>query len=123
MTLASVVISAGKLQRLERLQVGVVVDVAVERGDDVRAAPPPSSSSWFSGCAFASEMMPTLAQRVCASTTASAVSARQREAQQLVVADLRRASRAVLSPSSPISAAVLYTKREVAVGDAHRRRR
>ena len=34
-TLASVVISAGNVQRLERLEVGVVVDVAVERGDDV----------------------------------------------------------------------------------------
>ena len=64
MTLASVVISAGTCRLLERLEVGVVVDVAVERADDVGTRRRASSSSWFSGCAFASEMMPTLAQRV-----------------------------------------------------------
>ena len=66
MTLASVVISAGRRRRLERLQVGVVVDVAVEprrRGGPPHARRPVvTSHSWLSGCALASEMIPTLAQ-------------------------------------------------------------
>ena len=70
-----------EVQPVERLQVGVVVDVAVERGDRVtrairradrrRRAPLDSA-----GARSASEMMPMLAQRVCASTEACAVSAR-----------------------------------------------
>ncbi len=48
MTLASVVTSAGNAEALERLEVGVVVDVAVERGrrrtDRGRDRPPPGSA-------------------------------------------------------------------------------
>ena len=55
-------------------EVGEVVDVTVERRGDVRVTVTVRSrvasaaSSWFSGCALASEMIPTLAQRVCPRT-------------------------------------------------------
>ena len=105
-------ISAG-CAGLRAPQVGVVVDVAVERGGRRRAPRRRRpSSSWLSGCALASEMMPTLAQRVCPSTTAVG----RRPTTARAAAGRRRAiaarSARVLSPSSPISAAALYTNAE-----------
>ena len=94
MTLASVVIGPAMRRPWRDLDVGVVVDVAVEHGRPCTGAPPLcSSSSLFSGWQLASLMMPTLAQRVCPSTDRRAVGLRQREAQQRVVGD-RGAQRA-----------------------------
>ena len=61
----------GDAQAVLHLDVGVVVDVAVQRGDDVGracASPDRSASSLFSGWQLGSLMMPTLAQRVWPST-------------------------------------------------------
>ena len=72
------------------------------------------TSSLFTGCAFGSEIMPTLAQRVCPITETRApgwlTNSRSKSS-------LRTASRItrVLSPSSPISAAALYTKDQARV--------
>jgi len=63
-------------------------------------------SSEFSGCAFASEMIPTLAHRVWPSTHASAVSAATARWSSSSAVMAARSAR-VLSPSSPISAAAL----------------
>ena len=87
MTLASVVIGGRDAQAAAGLQVGVVVDVAVQRGDHVRPAairPPPR---WLTGWALASEMMPTLAQRVWPSTVDAGRGDAEREVEQPVVAD------------------------------------
>ena len=67
-----------------------------------------SSSSLFTGCAFGSEMMPTLAHRVWPSTAVrapgEATATRSRSSPEIAARSAR-----VLSPSSPISAAALYT--------------
>ncbi len=92
-------------QAFERLEIGVVVDVTVERGGHV-------------GPAVVRKLFLVQGVRVRLGDDADARPPRvrehrglrglrpQREAQQVVVADLG-AERAVLSPSSPISAAVL----------------
>ena len=69
------------------LQVGVVVDVAVERGDHVRRRRSAPSSSLLTGWALGSEMMPTLAHRVWPSTDEPRARRRQRQVQQAVAAD------------------------------------
>ena len=73
--------------RTRALQVGVVVDVAVERGDHVRPAGRCRPPRWLSGWVLGSEMMPTLAQRVWPSTESLAPRRRQGQAQQAVAAD------------------------------------
>ena len=87
-------------------QLRVVVDVAVQRRHDVgpvATRPPPGSRGW----AFASEMIPTLAHRVWRDHRRLRVVAPERAG----AGDRRPRSpaggRAVLSPSSPISAAAL----------------
>ena len=80
----------GDAQAVLDAQVGVVVDVAVERADDERRVRPPpgcSISSLLTGWALGSEMMPTLAQRVWPSTATWARRRAQGEAQQLVGGD------------------------------------
>ena len=109
MTLASVVIGPAMRRPCVHLEVGVVVDVAVQRGHRVRRLGRRRTArlcSPFSGWQFGSLMMPTLAQRVWPSTDTRAVGRREREAQQ-VVGVHRGAQRLTLSPSSPISAAAL----------------
>ena len=65
-----------------------------------------SASSLLTGWALGSEIMPTLAQRVWPSTTTSAVSLSSARRSRSSLRMLFR-SDAVLSPSSPISAATL----------------
>ena len=67
-------------------------------------------SSELSGWALAWEMMPTLAHRVWPRTTASAVGASNARRSRSSATMAWRSAR-VLSPSSPISAAALYTTR------------
>ena len=82
------------------------------------SAPPGCSiSSLFTGWALGSEMMPTLAQRVCPSTATWARSLRRARRSRSSSTTAARIAR-VLSPSSPISAAALYTTREAAPGEA-----
>ena len=91
-TLASVVISAGIAQPGRGLEVGEVVDVAVERGGDVAAGRTAASSlAVRAGWALASEMMPTLAQRVWPSTVTSARSSARARRRSVVARDRRRA--------------------------------
>ena len=116
---------AGDAQAVRDLEVGVVVDVAVERGRRRTARVRRrrcSTSSLLTGWALGSEMMPTLAQRVWPRTATRALGAAERQAQQAVVGDggpqrarcCRRARRSRRPPCT-------RSDRPPA-GEAHRRR-
>ncbi len=75
----------------------------------------------MSGWALAWEMMPTLAQRVWPSTTASAVGARDGPAQQLVAEDGRAQRPGVVAQLADLGRR-LVDEAQVAVGRAHRHR-
>ena len=107
-TLASVVISGARLNPSDATRSAWLSTspfwTAVTSGTSS-----PSARVESTGCAFGSEMRPTLAQRVCPSRepcTAGAANARARSP-SAARADRRTA---VLSPSSPISAEAFTTK-------------
>ena len=77
----------GDAQAVERLEVGEVVDVAVERGRRRTGRRPSPSSELSTGWALGWLMMPTDAQRVWPSTTATACVGRDGQAQQVVGPD------------------------------------
>ena len=120
MTLASVVISAGTCRLLERLEVGVVVDVAVERADDV-------------GAVGAVELLVVQRVRVGLGDDADARPAGvtehhdlggvvgQREVQQRVVADRGAQHRGVVAELPDLGRG-LVDERELVAGGAHRAR-
>ena len=114
-----------EVQAVERLEVGVVVDVAVERGDrrTGRRRPSPSSSSWFSGCAFGlgddADARPARVRehrRLARSRRAARGAAARRRG------SAARSARGVVAELTDLGRG-LVDEREVAVGDAHRARR
>ena len=105
MTLASVVMAAG-MRRPKRAFRSAWLSTSPFSTAATYGPGDPPSSSWLTGWALGSEMMPTLAQRVWASTVTRAdgdPSARWSSPSSRMAAR----SAAVLSPSSPISAAAL----------------
>ena len=105
MTLASVVMGSAK-RRLWRTFRSAWLSTSPFRTATETESFPPAISSPFTGCAFGSEMIPTLAQRVWPSTTVRASGTDKTRRNKSSAATCSRMC-LVLSPSSPISAAAL----------------
>ena len=107
-TLASVVISGAVLSPSDTIRSAWLstspLSTAVTKGTVA-----PSARSESTGWALGSEIMPTLAQRVWPRTEPLTSGAARARASRPSLASARRIA-AVLSPSSPISAAALTTK-------------
>ena len=108
MTFASVVIGSAMCSPFRTLISAWLSTSPLSAASMYGAAVLLPTSSLFTGCAFGSEMIPTLAQRVCPRMDTRAfgwlMSNRNNASLETVVRMAR-----VLSPSSPISAAALYT--------------
>ena len=108
MTFASVVIGSAICNPLRTLMSAWLSTSPFSAASMYGAAELPPTSSLFTGCAFGSEMMPTLAQRVCPRIDTRAFGWLTSNRNSASLATVVRIAR-VLSPSSPISAAALYT--------------
>ena len=107
-TFASVVIGSAILSPLRTLISAWLSTSPLSAETKYGIAASTSISSLLTGCAFASEIMPTLAHLVCPKTDNLAPGWLTNKRSSASPATACRIAR-VLSPSSPISAAALYT--------------
>ena len=107
-TFASVVIGSAILSPLRTLISAWLSTSPLSAETKYGMAASTSISSLLTGCAFASEIMPTLAHLVCPKTDNLAPGWLTNKRSSASPATACRIAR-VLSPSSPISAAALYT--------------